>query len=76
MQRWGLRTICLICRTERRHRPETDGRLRFRACSCRGLCSLRSYAWVKSHQKEANKLARAHRSGTECFQLPLDRRMS
>ena len=71
VQRWGIRAVCLICKRQIRHRPETNGRLRHRACATCGVCSLRSYAWVKTHQKQANQLRRAHLSEVECFQLPL-----
>ena len=71
VQRWGLKVVCLLCKKHTRHRPETNGRLRYRACTTCGVCSFRSYRWVKSHLTEANRLRRAHLAGTRCFQLPL-----
>jgi len=60
VNRWGLHVVCLVCVWRGRHRPERDGRLRWRRCpGCERRESLRSAHWARSHQLEANRQKRA-----------------
>jgi len=67
VQTFGLKVICLMCRTHHRHRPETDGRLRERECPRCAVKALRATGWVLKHQNTAKALVRDHREGVRCF---------
>ncbi len=57
--RWGLHVVCLVCVWRGRHRPERDGRLRFRTCpKCHKPRSLRMSDWAKLHKERANEQRR------------------
>jgi len=59
VNRWGLHVVCLLCRWRGRHRPEQDGRLRFRSCPrCNVERSLRLLHWAKTHEVRANEQRR------------------
>jgi len=49
----GIRTICLMCGFEGRHRPG-DGRLRDRLCGNCGLKRLRARWWVEKYPTKAH----------------------
>jgi hypothetical protein len=67
VQTFGLKVICLMCRTHHRHRPETDGRLRERECPRCAVKALRSTGWVLKHQTQAKQLVADHRNGVRAF---------
>lgn len=49
VQRFGLKVRCALCGWQGRHRPETQGRLRLRACPSCGAVgyALRSERWMQ-----------------------------
>lgn len=65
--RFGLEVRCVLCHWAGRHRPETEGRLRARACPTCRFESLRSVAWMKHHPERLAKILAEHRAGEAVF---------
>lgn len=64
---YGLKVECLLCGARGRHRPEEDGRLRYRPCPGCGVKSLRLRAWVKRYPAKAYKRVSEHLAGERVF---------
>lgn len=75
---YGLNVECLVqgvegpddpasCGWRGKHRPEREGRLRFKRCPRCGLRSVRASAWVGRYPSRAEKLRAEHRAGEGVF---------
>lgn len=53
IRKYGIRTLCMMCGYEGRHRPG-QGRLRDRACTGCGMQRIRPRWWVEKYPTKAH----------------------